>query len=284
MGEQAIKPDAKLTIVATPIGNLGDMTIRSLEALRQADVIACEDTRRTGSLLAHFAIPHEPFIVCNAHTERSAAAEIERRLQAGKSVVLVSDAGTPGVSDPGYRVVAHVLAAGLEVEALPGPSAVLVALVSSGLDIERFSFEGFLPRKGAERKTRLRDLIAQQRTSVLFESPRRMAATITDLAETLGGQREVVIARELTKLHEEIWRGTLAEATDHLGSKEPRGEYVIVLDGATAVEVDDQQLEGAIAEILRNGGTRRDAVSEVVSKYGVAKRRVYRLALEVEPD
>ena len=272
-----------LVLVATPIGNLGDLSPRAIEELTSADSVACEDTRRTGSLFSHFGISHTPFIVCNEHTEQAAAAEIVSRIAAGQRVVLVSDAGTPAVSDPGYRVVDAVVAAGQRVESIPGPSAALVALTLSGLTTDRFCFDGFLPRKGRERQVRIAALLGEQRTVVLFEAPHRLARTVADLADALGGDRKVVLARELTKRFEDVWRGTLADAVGHTESTEPRGEYVIVLDGAAPSEaITDEGLIAALRAELDNGASRRDAVDAVVSMTGAKKRQVYDLALQLD--
>jgi len=272
----------KLVLVATPIGNLGDISARAIEELTNADSVACEDTRRTGSLFAHFGIAHDPFIVCNEHTERTAADEIVSRIAAGQRVVLVSDAGTPAVSDPGQRVVDTVVAAGHDVESIPGPSAALVALTLSGLATDRFCFDGFLPRKGRDRSERLSELVHERRTTVLFEAPHRLARTTADLAEALGDRR-VVLARELTKRYEEVWRGTLTGAVTHTIDVEPRGEYVIVLEGAAHKSaVTDEGLRAALSAERDAGTSRRDAVDTVVAMTGAKKRQVYDLALQLD--
>ena len=273
---------ASLVLVATPIGNLGDLSPRSIEALTNADSIACEDTRRTGSLLAHFGIPHEPFIVCNEHTERSAGDEIVKRIAAGQMVVLVSDAGTPAVSDPGQRVAETVIAAGQQVVSIPGASAVLVGLTVSGLVTDRFCFDGFLPRKGAERAKRLSALGTEQRTVVLFEAPHRIVRTVADLAASLGPDRRISIARELTKRYEEVWRGSLADAVAHTDAVEPRGEYVLILEGAAEQEVTEASLTEALRREIGSGQSRRDAVDTVVAMTGAKKRQVYDLALQLD--
>ena len=273
---------ASLVLVATPIGNLGDLSPRSVEALSTADSIACEDTRRTGSLLAHFAIAHDPFIVCNDHTEAAAGAEIVARIERGEVVALVSDAGTPAVSDPGHRVVEAVLAAGYPVEAVPGPSAALVGLLVSGLATDRFCFDGFLPRKGAERARRIDALVSESRTVVLFEAPHRLERTIADLRGALGDDRRIAVARELTKKFEEVWRGTLGAAKAHLDEKEPRGEYVLVIGGAIEIDSSEDALRATLGKEAAEGATRRDAVETVVSMTGAKKRQVYDLALELD--
>lgn len=266
-------------VVGTPIGNLGDLSPRAIEALRTADVIACEDTRHTRKLLTHADIHGPRLVAVHEHNEAEQAERIVGWLRDGKRVALVSDAGMPAVSDPGERVVAAVTAAGLPVEVVPGPSAVLAALVVSGLPSDRFAFEGFLPRKGRERAARLRALADDDRTTVLYEAPQRVSATLGDLADACGGERRVAVARELTKLHEEVWRGTLAEATA-LGER--RGEYVIVLEGAPPPEPKTEaDIVAALRARLDGGEDRKSAVAAVARELGVPKRLVYDLAMSV---
>ena len=270
-----------LRVVATPIGNLGDISARAVEELTAADVIACEDTRRTGSLLRHLGIPRRTLVIVNDHTERGAIARLVERMERGDRVALVSDAGMPAISDPGWLLVNAVLDAGGDIDVIPGPSAAIVALVASGLATNRYCFEGFLPRKGAERQERLAELATERRTTVLYEAPHRVARTLADLAGGCGAQRRVAVARELTKMYQEIWRGTLGEAVEWAEAGEPRGEIVIVLDGASAPpEVTDAMIVEAIDREISAGATRRDAIASVVSGLGVARRRVYRLALD----
>lgn len=269
-----------LVVVGTPIGNLGDLSPRAVSELARADVIACEDTRRTGRLLAHAGVEGPRLLRVDDHTEAQRSAEIVALLDAGRRVALVSDAGMPAVSDPGERVVAAVAAAGHVVDVVPGPSSVIAALAVSGLGSARFCFEGFLPRKGRARSERLAELAGERRTVVLFESPHRVAATVADLGRSCGAQRRVVLARELTKLHQEVWRGTLGEAEAHLREATPRGEYVLVLDGAAeAPPADDAALRRALADELAAGASRRDAVVSVALRHGVSRRRVYELAV-----
>ena len=271
-----------LVLVATPIGNLGDISPRALEELAEADIVACEDTRRTGSLFSHFGIAHAPFIVCNEHTERAASGRVIDLLAAGKTVALVSDAGTPAVSDPGQRLVEAVIEAGHTVRSIPGASAVLVALTTSGLVTERFCFDGFLPRKGKVRARRIAALANEERTSVLFEAPHRLQRTVHDLEEALGPNRHISLARELTKRYEEIWRGSLSEAVAHTTEIKPRGEYVLVVEGATSSEVTEEQMLEALRDELEAGLSRRDAVAAVVALTGAKKRQVYDLALQLD--
>jgi len=268
-----------LVLVATPIGNLGDLPPRAVEALAAADAVACEDTRRSGRLLAAVGVHAPALLVVNDHTERERCADIVARVAAGERVALVTDAGTPGISDPGERVVRAVLDAGLAVEAVPGPAALVMALVVSGMATARFVFEGFLPRRGAERQVRLREVAAEQRTVVLYEAPHRLARTLADLVDACGGGRRVALARELTKLHEEVWRGTLADAVALVADTAPRGEYVVVLAGAEPpAEVTDDELAAALAAERATGASTRDAVASVAATFAVAKKRVFALA------
>ncbi len=270
----------RLVLVGTPIGNLGDLSPRALEALHQAVVVACEDTRRTGRLLSHFGISSPTYIVVNEHTEGDAAERVLGHVQRGEVVVLVSDAGMPGVSDPGEYLVAQAIAAGITIEVVPGPSAVLHALVASGLTTSRFVFEGFLPRKGSGRALRLRELVDERRTAILFEAPHRLQKTLVDLAEVCGGERRIVLARELTKLHEEIWRGSLAEAIARCEDVDPRGEYVLVLDGAPPVaEATEEEIREAVELALGRGLSKKDAAAEVAELFAVARNRVYEIAI-----
>lgn len=265
-------------LVATPIGNMGDLSPRAIEALRTAALVCCEDTRRTGKLL-HLAGISARMAVANEHTEAARVDEVLELLNAGHDVAVVSDAGTPGISDPGERLVRAVLDAGHAVTAVPGPAAVVMALVMSGIDSTRFVFEGFLPRSGGERSERLAEVAAERRTTVMYEAPHRIVRTVHDLHRTCGPDRRIAIARELTKLHEELWHGTLDEAVAHVGETEPRGEYVVVLAGAApAAAADDDAIRAALRAELGSGVTRKDAVATVTSRLGAPKRRVYEIA------
>ena len=272
--------NGRLILVGTPIGNLGDISPRALEVLGQAAVVACEDTRRTGRLLSHFGIASPTYVVVNEHTEGDAVERVLRHVQRGDVVVLVSDAGMPGVSDPGEFLVSKAIEAGVTVEVVPGPSAVLHALVASGLTTSRFVFEGFIPRKGSERARRLHDIATEPRTIVLFEAPHRLEKTLKDLAEACGSDRQVVLARELTKLHEEFWRGSLGAAIQRCAEVDPRGEYVLVLDGAPpAAEPSEADLREALAAAFERGLSKKDAAAEVAEHFGVPRNRVYALAV-----
>lgn len=267
-----------LWVVATPIGHLDDLSIRAGYALAQAEVIACEDTRRTSGLLRHLGVTRPRLVVLNDHTERSVVDRLVGDLVAGCRVVLVSDAGTPAVSDPGWRLIRAAIDAGVEIDMLPGPVAAVAAAVVSGLPVDRFCFDGFLPRSGGERSRRLAELATERRTTVLYEAPHRLARTIEDLAGACDPDRSVVIARELTKLHQEVWRGTLAGAIEWVASAPPRGEIVVVLGGAPELDTSDDALLEAVGRLVEAGSTRRDAVEEVARVFGVAKRRVFDLA------
>ena len=266
-------------LIATPIGNLGDLSPRAVEELARADVVACEDTRRTGRLLAHAGVRAPKLLTVNDHTEVGAIDDVLARLDRGERGAIVSDAGMPGISDPGERMVAAAAAAGHAVEVVPGPSAAIAGLVLSGLATGRFVFEGFLPRKGSGRTERLAELAGERRTIVLYEAPHRLARTLADLAAALGPTRGVVLARELTKLHEEVWRGPLGRAVERCAEIEPRGEYVVVVAGAPApVAATDDELAEAVAEEIRAGRSTRDAVALVSGRFEVSRRRVYDLA------
>ncbi len=273
-----------LMLVATPIGNLGELSPRAVEALASADVIACEDTRRTGRLLEHAGVAEPRLLVVNDHTEAAATRTVLDVLDAGRTVVVVTDAGTPGISDPGERLVRAAVGAGHQVSVVAGPSAAIAALVVSGLPTGRFVFEGFLPRKGSGRTARLAALAAEPRTIVLYEAPHRVAATVADVAASLGGDRRVVMVRELTKLHEEVWRGSLADAGDHLESVPPRGEYVLVVAGAPeAPPAGEDDIEKALRAHMAAGDDRKTAVADVARELGVARRLVYEVGLRVTP-
>ena len=274
---------AALVLVGTPIGNLGDLTPRAVDALTTADTIACEDTRRTRALLSHLGLPAgKRLLAVHDHNEAVEVANVLARLDKGERVVVVTDAGMPGISDPGERLVAAAAAANHPIEVVPGPSALIAALVVSGLSTSRFCFEGFLPRKGTARARRLAEVAADLRTTVVFEAPHRVRQTVADLAGAAGDTRRVALARELTKMHEEVWRGTLAGAIEHLSTKEPRGEYVVVLDGAPPPEpADESDVEAALRARLDAGTDKRVAITEVTATLGVPKRVVYDIALRI---
>jgi 16S rRNA (cytidine1402-2'-O)-methyltransferase len=272
-----------LVLVATPIGNLADLSPRAAEALATADVICCEDTRRTGRLLQLAGIERRAKLVrVDDHTEAARVPEVVDRVRRGERVVVVTDAGTPGVADPGERLVAGAVAAGLEVQVVPGPSAAVTALVVSGLPTARWAFEGFLPRKGSARTERLAELAGERRTIVLYESPHRAARTLADLAGALGDDRRVAVGRELTKLHEEVRRSTLAEAAAWAAEKEPVGELVLVVEGApAAAPPTGDEVSAAVAAALAAGLSAKDAAAKVAADLGVPRRQAYDAALKV---
>jgi 16S rRNA (cytidine1402-2'-O)-methyltransferase len=273
-------------LVGTPIGNLGDISPRAVEALTTADVIAAEDTRRTRPLLTALGIPGGGRLVSfhGPHEAELAARLVDRIVERAERLVCVTDAGMPGISDPGERLVTAALAAGVAVEVVPGPSAALAALVLSGLPTARFVFEGFLPRKGRQRAARLADLQAEDRTAVLFEAPHRLEATLTDLAAALGPDRPVAVAREITKRFETVWRGTLGQAASGEGEDgrpEARGEQVIVIGPARPAPEDepgDEAIERALRAELAGGASTRDAAAVVANRLGVTRRRAYAVA------
>jgi len=270
----------RLVLVGTPIGNLDDLTPRAAAAFGAAAVVACEDTRRTGRLLSHLGVRAPKLVRLDDHTELRVSPSLVERVRTGELVAVASDAGMPGLSDPGARLVAMTVDAGLRVEVVPGPFAAAVGLVGSGLlsDSGRFCFEGFLPRKGPHRAARLAELAGEQRTVVLYEAPHRLARTLADLRDVLGPDRRVALCRELTKLHEQTWGGTLQDALDHCDVQTPRGEYVVVLDGAPAPEgADDAELLAALDAELVAGASRRDAAMAIAERFGVAPNRVKRL-------
>jgi 16S rRNA (cytidine1402-2'-O)-methyltransferase len=273
-----------LTLVATPIGNLGDVSQRAIDALRDADVIAAEDTRRTRALLTHLGIGGGGRLFSvHAHNERSEARRIVDFVRSGKRVVYVSDAGTPGIADPGERLVRACLDADLAVEMVPGPSAALAALVLSGLPTSRFRFEGFLPRKGVGRAERLAEIADADSTVVLYESPHRIVATLRDLLDALGPSRRVAVARELTKVFEDVTRGALGSIVEQLAAgSEARGEHVIVIAPAPRNDhVDDETVTRAVSAAMTEGASARDAATTVARDLGVPRRRAYEMALRV---
>ena len=267
-----------LWLVATPIGNLGDMSPRATEVLGRVELVCCEDTRRTGKLLQHLGIRAKRLAVCNEHTEYELVADVLDVLAIGGDVAVVSDAGMPGISDPGERLVAAAIDAEHTVSAGPGPTAAAMAVTISGLPSGRHVFEGFLPRKGRERAERIEAIATEPRTVVLYEAPHRIERTLHDLIAACGPDRPVSVSRELTKLHEETVRGTLGSID--LG--DPRGEYVIVLGAAAddPTPATDDEVRAALAAELAAGASTRDAAAVVATATGRRRREVYQLALE----
>jgi|DewCreStandDraft_5_1066085.scaffolds.fasta_scaffold09571_3 16S rRNA (cytidine1402-2'-O)-methyltransferase len=271
--------EGKLFLVGTPIGNLEDITLRALRVLREADVIAAEDTRRSRKLLSHYDI-HTPLTSYHGHNEKEKAAALAREVARGKKVALVSDAGMPGVSDPGFRVVAECARQGLKVEVVPGPSSLTASLALCGLPLGRFRYEGFLPRKRGERRSRLARLLEEGEAFVFYEAPHRLLDTLADLAE-LAPEREMVLVREMTKVHEEAVRGKGREILAASAAAGPRGECVVVV--APAGEAEPPPLAAMLEEVaaLREEGTSvRDAVKAVAQKWRVSQREVYNAWLE----
>jgi 16S rRNA (cytidine1402-2'-O)-methyltransferase len=270
----------QLILVATPIGNLGDISERMKQVLEQADLIACEDSRHSGRLVKHMGITSPKYIVVNDHTERDACNGIVEAIMGGKTVALITDAGTPGISDPGSVVVQAVIAAGLSVTAVPGPAALIMALIISGIPTTRFVFEGFLPRSGRDRAERLADIASEMRTVIFYEAPHRIARTLNDLATACHPDRLIAVTRELTKMHEEVWRGSVSEAALHFATVEAMGEFVVVLAAAEApLPADKDLIKEALVHEFSTGLSTRDAVDAVVKKTSAPKRVVYALAL-----
>jgi 16S rRNA (cytidine1402-2'-O)-methyltransferase len=268
-----------LFLVGTPIGNLGDLSDRARETLASVDVIAAEDTRRTGRLLAGLGVRAEMLSYFEGN-ERSRTGRLVEVLAGGKNVAVVTDAGMPSLSDPGYRLVRACVEAGIEVRVVPGPSAAVAALSVSGLPTDRFSFEGFLPRKAGERRARLAALADDPRTLVLFESPRRVVETLED-AITVWGDRRVALARELTKLHEEVLRGRATEVLAEVRRRgEMRGEVVLVIEGAAETPPSAEELVGEAASLVATGMRRREAAAEVARRHGASANELYRALVE----
>jgi len=273
-----------LYVVATPLGHLGDLTLRAAELLRQVPVVAAEDTRRARGLLTHLGASPQ-ILSYHAHSPERRLAAILDLLGDGRDVALISDAGTPVVSDPGADLVAAVRAAGLTVVPIPGPSAVATALSVSGLAGDRYLFLGFVPRKGAERARLLKQAAASEWSVVFFEAPSRVVDLFDDLAVLAGATRRMTAARELTKLYEEIRSGTLPELSAYYGSKEPRGEFTLVLEGAEPAEPPDRTEEAArrATALLIEGVTKKDVARRLVEEFALARNDAYKLVTEL-PD
>lgn len=273
-----------LYLCGTPIGNLEDVSQRVVRILSSVHTIAAEDTRHTRKLLSAYDI-QTPLISLHEHNEAARTPRVLQLLEDGHDVALVSDAGMPGISDPGSHVVRACIDAGFEVVSVPGPTAFLTALVASGLPTTRFCFEGFLPRKRSERKHRLTELSGLPQTLLFYEAPHRLRAALTDMHEVFG-DRQAVLARELTKLHEEYVRGPLSRLIDWCNTHEVRGEFVVVVEGASQdevrLDVGDEELEDHLRHLLEEGLSVRDAVRSVADRFGVSKRRVYDVALRLE--
>ncbi len=277
MAHSVVEPAGTLYIVSTPIGNLGDLSARAQEALRSADTILAEDTRHTRALLTHFDI-HTPLESYHEHNEAASTPGLVGRLQLGARLALVSDAGTPLLSDPGARLVQAATAAGVAVVPVPGASALLAALVGSALPADRFTFFGFVPRKGPERREVLGAVAALRHTAVLYEAPSRVGDTLADLASAGAGGRSAVVARELTKQFEEFCRGTVQDLAARFADEAPRGEVVIVVQGAEAPIRDEDALRARAAALRAEGLSARDVVRVLMEDDGAPRNLAYRLA------
>lgn len=271
-----------LYVVGTPIGNLEDMSVRAVRILKTVDAIAAEDTRHTGKLLHYFQIS-TPQLSFHEHNQRSRIPELVRRLQQGQAIALVSDAGMPGISDPGVDLVQACVEVGITVVPIPGPTAVITALCAAGLPTDRFVFEGFLPAKAKARCDFLGSLQLEPRTLVFYESPHRLRDTLQDLAQSLGGDRPIVVARELTKLHEEFWRGTVEGAIAHFAQHQPQGEFTLILAGATSQSepLSESLLLAELEELLNQGLTRSQASRQLAQQTALPRRHLYQLALTI---
>jgi 16S rRNA (cytidine1402-2'-O)-methyltransferase len=269
---------AVLYLVGTPIGNLEDISLRALRILKEVSLIAAEDTRTTGRLLQHYDIK-TPLTSYHEYTRQEKIAQIVEQL-ASQDVALVSDAGMPGLSDPGYRLVTEAIEQGIQVVPIPGPSAAVSALISSGLPTDSFLFLGFLPRQKKARQTALTAVASLPYTLVLYEAPHRLLAMLADIGEVLG-ERQIAIGRELTKLYEEIWRGTAADGIDYFSQDKIRGEITVVVAGADSAEQvwDEAAVKTAVMKVIEEGASRKDAAAQIAQQSGWRKRDVYNLTL-----
>ena len=286
MATEETTREPALVVIGTPIGNLGDISERAIRELREVDLICCEDTRRTGKLLNLLNITPRPDLeVLNEHTEEKRANEILNRITAGLRVALVTDAGMPGIADPGQYLIKSAIDHEINLEIVPGPTAGIVALIASGLPTSRFVFQGFIPRKGEERQRRIEEIARDDKTTVIYESGKRIERTIEDLLNVCGDEREAIIARELTKMHEEIQRGTLRLLHTKMSDISTKGEFVLILSGFSEDHyVSDSHLKEELQEIIGSGKSKRDAVKGLTSKYQLSKRRVYDLSIEISVD
>lgn len=272
-----------LYLVGTPIGNLEDMTFRAISILQAVDLIAAEDTRHTSKLLQHFQI-QTPQVSYHEHNRQSRLAELLARLKQGKAVALVTDAGMPGISDPGVDLVRSCIEAHLPVVPIPGPTAAVTGLCVSGFSCDRFIFEGFLPLKGRVRSDRLIALQREVRTIILYEAPHRLLKTLEDLQNTLGGDRRVALGRELTKRFEECWRGTLAAALRHYAESPPKGEFTVVVEGLLKEPraISDAALRDELQALINSGLSRSEASRQLTATSGLSKKQIYQLSLTLE--
>lgn len=271
-----------LYVVGTPIGNLEDITFRAVRILQTVDIIAAEDTRHTGKLLQHFQVK-TPQVSYHEHNRTSRIPELLEHLINNKAIALVSDAGMPGISDPGYELVKACIEAGISVVPIPGASAAITALSAAGLPTDRFVFEGFLPAKSQQRQEHLESLQTESRTLIFYESPHRLRDTLQDLAEVWGSDRQIVLGRELTKLYEEFWRGTIAEAIAHYSQREPQGEYTLVVAGipASRPQLTEEELKAELKQLISQGISRSQASRQLAKFTSLPRRQLYQLALSI---
>jgi len=273
-----------LYVVSTPIGNLADITMRALSTLREVDLIAAEDTRVTHHLLKHYGIdtPTTPY---HQHSLGRKAEKLIEMLNEGKNIALVSDAGTPGVSDPGHEIITAAIAQNISIVVIPGASAVITALVASGLTTQRFTFEGFPPRRAGERRAYFTALKDEPRTMVFYEAPHRVVNTLADM-RTVWGERNIAVVREATKIFEEVVRGTMSDAVERFKQVAPRGEFTLVVEGSSAVKetTSEDQIKESLQDLLDQGMSERDAVKGVMAIHAVHKNEVYRLMVELKRE
>jgi 16S rRNA (cytidine1402-2'-O)-methyltransferase len=280
--EQGKNSVGTLYVVATPIGNLEDITYRAVRILGEVDLVAAEDTRHSRKLFAHFGIK-KPLVSYHDHNEQQRQTELIERLQAGKDIALISDAGTPCIADPGYRLIASCHAAAIPVVPIPGPSALITALSAAGVSTDRFAFEGYLPQKAKARADLLRKLNGEQRTLVFYETPHRLAATLADLVEIMGAEQPLVVARELTKMYEEFFSGTTVEAVTRFTKEPARGELVLVIPPST--QGPQMNVRDALRKLLNESDlSRRDAVKLIAKEYGLPSSDVYRESLSLTEE
>ena len=274
-----------LYIVGTPIGNLEDMTFRAVRILQTVDLIASEDTRHTGKLLQHFQVT-APQLSYHDHNFNSRIPELLGQLDRGKALAIVTDAGTPGISDPGYELVKACIEAGIEVVPIPGPTAAITALSAAGLPTKQFVFEGFLPAKGGDRHDRLKFLQVESRTIILYEAPHRLRQTLQDLADVLGIDRQLVLGRELTKLHEEFRRGKIGDALAHYTEREPQGEYTLVVAGIPQAlpQLSEAELKAELQQLMAQGISRSQASRQLAKETFLPRRQLYQLALSIKEE